>query len=47
MLFQTSRENWMIEGDRNTHFFHAQTIIKKHRNKVAGIFIDDVWCSDN
>jgi hypothetical protein len=47
LWFQKSRENWLVHGNRNTKFFHAQTIVRRHRNKIAGIFVDDTWCSDN
>ena len=47
LWFQKSRENWLVHGNRNTKFFHAQTIVRRHRNKIAGIFVDDIWCSDD
>lgn len=34
-------------GDRNTKFFHTQTIIRRRRNKIHGITLDDgSWCTD-
>ena len=45
--FQKSNEKWVKIGDRNTSFFHAQTIVHRKRNKVAGLFLaDGSWCVD-
>jgi len=27
-------------------FFHTQIVIKRRKNKVSGLFIDDIWISD-
>lgn len=35
--FQRSREQWVKLGDRNTAYFHAQTVIRRKRNKVHGL----------
>ena len=34
---QKSRELWLIEGDRNTKFFHLSTIIRKRHNNIDAI----------
>ncbi|KAJ6302776.1 hypothetical protein OIU77_016797 [Salix suchowensis] len=34
---QKSRNTWLKEGDRNTHFFHLSTIIRRRRNKIEGL----------
>lgn len=46
LWFQKSREKWVKLGNKNTKFFHTQTIIHRRRNKVAGLNIDGIWCSD-
>lgn len=47
LWYQKSRENWVKFGNRNTKFFHTQTVIRRRRNKVAGLFINDIWCNDD
>ena len=40
-LRQMSRELWVKEGDRNSSFFHLSTIIRKRRNCISEIKLDD------
>lgn len=45
--FQKSREQWVKLGDRNMAFFHAQTIVRRRRNKVHGLTLPNgLWCTD-
>nr|KYP62012.1 hypothetical protein KK1_016528 [Cajanus cajan] len=45
--FQKSHEKWVKFGDRNTKFFHAQTMIHRNRNKIHGLFLEDgSWSTD-
>lgn len=45
--FQKSREEWVKLGDKNTSYFHAQTVIRRKRNKVHGLNLPNgIWCSD-
>lgn len=45
--FQKSREQWIKLGSRNTAFFHAQTVIRRKRNKIHGLFLpSSTWCTD-
>ena len=32
-----SRVNWMIQGDRNTVFYHVSTLVSRKRNKILSI----------
>lgn len=35
-------------GDRNTRLFHTQSIARRKRNKIHGLFLrDSVWCTNN
>lgn len=45
---QKSREKWVILGDRNTKCFHAQTVIRRKRNKIHGLTIPSgTWCTED
>lgn len=38
---------WLQEGDKNTRFFHAQTMKRRRRNCIRGLEEDDgTWCND-
>lgn len=48
LWYQKFREKWVKLGDRNTKFFHTQTIVRRRRNKIQGMFIEnDSWCTDS
>lgn len=47
LWFQKSREIWVKFGNKNTKFFHTQTVIRMRWNKITGLNINDVWCSDD
>ena len=38
---QKSRELWLKEGDRNSKFFHLSTLIRRRRNFIAEIHLDN------
>ena len=31
------RYNWLIQGDRNTKFFHISTLIRRKRNRISSL----------
>ncbi|GMI91175.1 hypothetical protein like AT1G43760 [Hibiscus trionum] len=44
---QKSRSDWIVHGDRNTHFFHRQAIARKQHNNISSLKLDDgSWCND-
>nr|KYP45784.1 GTP-binding nuclear protein Ran-3 [Cajanus cajan] len=46
--YQKSCEQWVKLGNKNTEFFHAQTIIRRKWNKVRGITLPNgVWCMED
>lgn len=47
LWYQKSRENWVRFGNRNTKFFHTQTIIRRRRNRITGLDLNGVWCTDD
>ncbi|KAF7806607.1 putative ribonuclease H protein At1g65750 family [Senna tora] len=34
---QKSRHQWVVQGDRNTRFFHISTLVRRKRNKIEGL----------
>ena len=41
---QKSREIWIREGERNTRFFHLSTLIRRRRNCIQEIKLEDGSC---
>lgn len=47
LWFHKSREKVIKYGDRNTRYFHTQTVIRRKRNKVYALNLPGgVWCED-
>jgi hypothetical protein len=48
MWFQRSRAKWLMDGDRNTRYYHVKTVARRRKNNVImlkddnGQWIDDV-----
>nr|XP_029148343.1 uncharacterized protein LOC114925220 [Arachis hypogaea] len=46
--YQKSREQWVKYGDRNTKFFHLQTLVCRNHNRVHGLYVrDGSWSTDS
>ncbi|OMO87284.1 reverse transcriptase [Corchorus capsularis] len=41
LWFQKSRLNWVQQGERNTKFFHLTTMVRRHRNLISALKIDE------
>ncbi|GLU11862.1 hypothetical protein SLE2022_285820 [Rubroshorea leprosula] len=37
LWFMKSRTNWIVEGDKNTKFFHLSTIKHRSKNRILGL----------
>lgn len=36
--FQQAPSKWICLGDRNTHYFHQSTLMRRRRNKITALF---------
>ncbi|KAL4334108.1 hypothetical protein GQ457_07G014090 [Hibiscus cannabinus] len=43
---QKSRLKWFSEGDRNTKFFHLSATLRKNRNKILSVKVDNTVLED-
>lgn len=47
LWYQKSRTRWIEFGDRNTKFFHTSTIVRRKRNHIKTLKLDNgEWSSD-
>ncbi|KAL8141026.1 hypothetical protein V2J09_007047 [Rumex salicifolius] len=45
--FQKSRAKFLIEGDRNTRYYHLSTVVKRRANKILGLLdTEGQWVSN-
>lgn len=48
LWYQKARENMVRFGNRNTTYFHTHTIIRRKRNNILRLKINDgSWCDDS
>ncbi|XP_061368310.1 uncharacterized protein LOC133311296 [Gastrolobium bilobum] len=47
LWFQKSRHSWLVDGDKNTRFYHSKAVIRRSINKVSRLRRDaQVWIED-
>ncbi|KAJ4825000.1 hypothetical protein Tsubulata_028177 [Turnera subulata] len=47
LWFWKARCQWINDGDRNTAFYHARTVVRRRHNLVVALRDDeDRWCTD-
>ncbi|GKV23269.1 hypothetical protein SLEP1_g33018 [Rubroshorea leprosula] len=44
---QKSRIEWITSSDRNTKFYHTSTVIRRARNRITALKVNDSWVTDN
>ena len=48
LWYQKSREKWIKFGDKNSSFFHAQTIIRRKKNRIHRLQLPNgIWTNDS
>lgn len=43
---QKAKVKWLTDGDENTAFFHGSVKSKNQKNRIHGMYVNGVWCSD-
>ncbi|XP_031131901.1 uncharacterized protein LOC116033288 [Ipomoea triloba] len=47
LWYQRSREDWILSGDRNTKYYHLAAAIRKSRNSISSLRLDNgEWITD-
>ncbi|XP_061340990.1 uncharacterized protein LOC133287406 [Gastrolobium bilobum] len=47
LWFQKSRHNWIIDGDKNTKFYHLKTVMRRSSNRISRLCNNDnIWIED-
>lgn len=46
LIRQKSKIKWIRDGDLNTLFFHACLAIRRRRNQLVAILVDDLWVEE-
>ncbi|KAL4360801.1 hypothetical protein GQ457_04G012650 [Hibiscus cannabinus] len=48
LWYQKARAQWIEKGDRNTTFFHTAATMRRKRNSIRMLRLDDgSWCADH
>lgn len=43
---QKSRQRWLVEGDASTTYFHAYIKVRRKKNQIVSIWVDDLWVEE-
>ncbi|XP_025704008.1 uncharacterized protein [Arachis hypogaea] len=47
LWLQKSRQQWIVDGDRNTKFYHTKTAIRRQKNRILKLRRGDgSWCEE-
>ncbi|KAL4391859.1 hypothetical protein AHAS_Ahas03G0287200 [Arachis hypogaea] len=47
MWLQKSKQQWIVDGDRNTHYYHTKTATRRRKNRIVKLRKDNgAWCED-
>lgn len=46
LVRQKSKIKWIQDGDLNTSFFHACLAIRRRRNQLVAIKVDNLWVEE-
>ncbi|XP_029148790.1 uncharacterized protein [Arachis hypogaea] len=47
LLLQNSRQQWIVDGDINTHFYHTKTTMRRRKNRIVKLRKGDgTWNED-
>ncbi|RYR49330.1 hypothetical protein Ahy_A07g035788 [Arachis hypogaea] len=47
LWLQKSRQQWIVDGDRNTHFYHIKIAMRRRKNRIVKLRKGDgTWYED-
>lgn len=48
LWFQKSRMAWLMNGDRNTKYFHSRVKARRKTNRIESLLMgDEGWCYED